>query len=72
MDFNALYISPYLSIQRAEMTKIVKCPSVPTEILLRAHLFLHEWDNEKKQRKTNFIVCLNDNEVKWYSDDTVT
>ena len=53
--------------------KIVKCPSVPTEILLRAHLFLHEWDNEKNRgKKTNFIVCLNDNEVKWYSDDTVT
>ena len=53
--------------------KIVKCPSVSTEILLRAHLFLHEWDNEKKKqrKKTNFIVYWNDNEVKWYSDATV-
>ena len=25
-----------------------------------------------EKKKTNFIVYLNDNEVKWYSDDTLT
>ena len=58
MDFNPLYISPYLSIQRAEMTKkIVKCQSVLTEIL-------NDTMKKKTEKKTNFIVCLNDKEVK--------
>ena len=33
---------------------------------------MNETMKKTEKKKTNFIVCLNDNEVKWYSDDTVT
>ena len=41
---------------------IVKGASVPT--------WMRQW--KKQRKKTILIVHLNDNEVKWYSDDTVT
>ena len=42
---------------------IVKGAAIPT--------WMRQW-KKNREKKTNFIVYLNDNEVKWYSDDTVT